>query len=505
VLVLELVLGLKLAGTRRLRAGALASLGVLVACSDPAGTPDAAPADAGMPVTYDFRERLADPNAPFRELGGLRRFTSTRENEPPEGRANHDWFTAPAGVETTIFDASGPGAVLRVWMTFRDLVAMTYLTAVEAVFVFAIDGVEIDFDGGERGTRLGDLLGAAVPAFEVPWSAGRDQSSGGFQILLPIEFQRSLRVTFIPPSDFQTYFQFDWVALPANAVVRSFDGMPWPADLAARVAALWEAPAERGTMQVEDSMRLDPGASLELAVPASVVRRIELESPALRSGSLRLVLDNSGAVADAPAHHALMVAVGGDYSSALSGALGDRAWLDYPFGVATSATLRVRNDGTAATDVRALVRYDPVDAEAPRLFWLCGEEASTMALANYVLADVSDGPGQLAGTYLRMRANLWGWVMLEGDHEIRTDGEWTVLGTGTEDYFGGAYYFLNGAYALPTVGASYVRYNGDPDAEVAMYRHHLIDPVPYERDLRVDFEAFEPFATASWCVLHYAR
>jgi hypothetical protein len=104
-----------------------------------------------------------------------------------------------------------------------------------------------------------------------------------------------------------------------------------------------------------------------------------------------------------------------------------------------------------------------------------------------------------------MRANLWGWTMLEGDHEIRTDGEWTVLGTGTEDYFGGAYYFLNGAYALPTVGASYLHYEGDPGAEVAMYRHHLIDPIPYERDLRVDFESFEPFATASWCALHYAR
>jgi hypothetical protein len=481
-------------------------LALVFACSDPADAPDAAPADAGMPVAVDYWARLADPDAPMLPPEGLPRLTSSREKEAPEGRGNHDWFVAPGGSETTLFEAGGPGVVLRLWMTFRDLVAMTFLTATEAVFHFEVDGAEIDFDGdGTRGTRLGDLLGAEIPVFETPWAAGRDDSSGGFQILLPMHFQRSMRVAFVPPVDFQTYFQVDWVALPANAVVRSFDGTPIDAATRAQVAALWEGASERGAQSVEDSQMLAPGAMLELAIPTSTVRRIEVESSALRTGGLRLVLENGEVVADARADRAMMVAVDGDYSSALSGASGDRAWLDYPFAVPSGAALRIVNEGVSAVGVRALAGYDPgaPRAEARRLVWTCGEAVSNDARDNYVLADVAEGPGQLAGMFLRMRAREWGWIMLEGDHEFRADGEWTALGTGTEDYFGGAYYFLNGAYALPTVGASYVHYEGDLDAEVAMFRHHLLDPVPYERDLRVDFESFEPGATASWCVLRY--
>jgi hypothetical protein len=114
----------------------------------------------------------------------------------------------------------------------------------------------------------------------------------------------------------------------------------------------------------------------------------------------------------------------------------------------------------------------------------------------HTLLEGVTGRGHYVGTYLAWGVNSPGWW---GEGEIKFymdgDGEFpTICGTGTEDYFGGAWNFdANGykPYSGPYSGLPHVV---QPDGlyksqmRFGMYRWHLPDPIRFERDLRVDIQ-----------------
>ena len=116
----------------------------------------------------------------------------------------------------------------------------------------------------------------------------------------------------------------------------------------------------------------------------------------------------------------------------------------------------------------------------------------------YTLVDGIQGRGQYVGTAMGWGVNNNNWW---GEGEIKFymdgDGEFpTIAGTGTEDYFGGAYNWdLDGqytTYTTPFLGMhQVVRPDGAYQAQerFAMYRWHVMDPIRFERDLRVTMQA----------------
>ncbi len=76
---------------------------------------------------------------------------------------------------------------------------------------------------------------------------------------------------------------------------------------------------------------------------------------------------------------------------------------------------------------------------------------------------------------------------LEGDEMIFVDGEPTpsIVGTGTEDYFGGGFYFESGPIAAPYHG---VLIKDEALARVSAYRWHVEDAMPFARAIRVTIE-----------------
>jgi len=118
----------------------------------------------------------------------------------------------------------------------------------------------------------------------------------------------------------------------------------------------------------------------------------------------------------------------------------------------------------------------------------------------YTILDGVQGWGHYVGTYLAWGVNNNGWWG-EGEIKFYLDGDAaypTICGTGTEDYFCGSYNFENRAtrqyqtfttaYAgLPHV----VRPDGLYNAQqrFSLYRWHIMDPVRFERDLRVTIQA----------------
>ncbi|GAA5198136.1 DUF2961 domain-containing protein [Rugosimonospora acidiphila] len=117
----------------------------------------------------------------------------------------------------------------------------------------------------------------------------------------------------------------------------------------------------------------------------------------------------------------------------------------------------------------------------------------------HTILDRVSGPGHYVGTYLAWGTNSSGWWG-EGELKFYLDGDDefpTICGTGTEDYFGGAWNFdVPGqgytAYSTPYLGMPQVlRPDGlyRSQQRFGMYRWHLPDPVRFQEDLRVTVQA----------------
>jgi len=117
----------------------------------------------------------------------------------------------------------------------------------------------------------------------------------------------------------------------------------------------------------------------------------------------------------------------------------------------------------------------------------------------HTLVDSLNGAGHYVGTYIAWGANNNGWWG-EGEIKFYLDGDRefpTICGTGTEDYFGGAWNFdVPGQgytpFSTPFMGLSQVTRTDSlykSQQRFGMYRWHVMDPVRFEADLRVTLQA----------------
>jgi len=116
---------------------------------------------------------------------------------------------------------------------------------------------------------------------------------------------------------------------------------------------------------------------------------------------------------------------------------------------------------------------------------------------DYVILDGVKGKGQYVGTFMAWQQNNDGWWG-EGEFKAFIDGDTefpTICGTGTEDYFGGAWCF-NGNYTAPYLGYQDLTYAANPARETNktgnrhnMYRFHIMDPIHFAKDLKIIMQA----------------
>jgi hypothetical protein len=117
----------------------------------------------------------------------------------------------------------------------------------------------------------------------------------------------------------------------------------------------------------------------------------------------------------------------------------------------------------------------------------------------YTILDGVAGQGHYVGVYMAwgVNNNLW-WG--EGEVKFYIDGDDdypTICGTGTEDYFGGAWGFdVDNRYAAFSSPFSGMPQVIRPDGGVnilntrfGLYRWHIMDPIRFKQDLRVTIQA----------------
>jgi len=121
----------------------------------------------------------------------------------------------------------------------------------------------------------------------------------------------------------------------------------------------------------------------------------------------------------------------------------------------------------------------------------------------YTIVDGIKGWGHYVGTYMAWGVHNNGWWG-EGEIKFYLDGDSkfpTIAGTGTEDYFCGSYDFDAKApdgsiqyheFTTPYTGLPQV-IRGDGHYQVmqrfGLYRWHIMDPIRFEKDLKVTIQA----------------
>ncbi len=207
----------------------------------------------------------------------------------------------------------------------------------------------------------------------------------------------------------------------------------------------------------------------------------------------------------------------GDYHLYQSAALavgGDKALnCFFPMPFAKHARITVTNEGSQKTDAfyfnidyRAYNKTLPADAlyfhaqyrqAAPAKGWTNDWKSNGDRMAegkknlngegNYVWLEAT-GRGHFAGVTMSVLQNQDGWWG-EGDDMFFVDGETlpSINGTGSEDYFLGAWDFGGHPFAYGLFGAPVV------GQEVAggrwsLYRFHLDSPIPFTKSLRATIE-----------------
>jgi len=116
----------------------------------------------------------------------------------------------------------------------------------------------------------------------------------------------------------------------------------------------------------------------------------------------------------------------------------------------------------------------------------------------HTVLDGVKGKGHFVGMYLAWQVNSNNWWG-EGEVKFYMDGDKefpTICGTGTEDYFGGAWNWdMNGQYVTYSTPFLGMHQAIKPDGlyranqRFGMYRWHIMDPIRFEEDLRVTVQA----------------
>ncbi len=163
----------------------------------------------------------------------------------------------------------------------------------------------------------------------------------------------------------------------------------------------------------------------------------------------------------------------------------------WPMPFCSSIEMRVRNDG--ATDCEHFfytVNYTLEEVADDAAYLQASWQRTNPLVPGTDLTIVGEatGRGHFVGCFLAWQQNSSGWwgegevkVFLDDDDEFPT-----ICGTGTEDYFGGAWCFDDGDYSAPYMGfRSMIGTTATVGARMGMYRFHLPDPIHFATRLRV--------------------
>lgn len=176
----------------------------------------------------------------------------------------------------------------------------------------------------------------------------------------------------------------------------------------------------------------------------------------------------------------------------------------WPMPFKKSARITIENIATYQDNKDVMffyqITWQEKDVEADAMYFHAqwNRENPAEYKKEYTVADKIIGKGKYAGIYIAWQPNSNGWWG-EGEMKFFIDGDSkypSICGTGTEDYFGGAWCFDEGkgeysTYSTPFLGFHQVI---KPDGmykcnlRMGMYRWHILDSITFNKNLKITLQ-----------------
>jgi hypothetical protein len=467
----------------------------------------AAADDARPPIGYDALLRID-------QLPLLTDWPAYQDSSYSRKNDNHDegnFLRVEPNGEQVLVDTDGPGVVYRIWST--GVVGRQMSDRCRFRFYF----------DGEKKPRIDrsvpELFGAPgstypfVPPLAVTFESGAtgNPAEGSANLsYVPIPFRKHLKITGREIA----FYHVDYLKLPPGTDLQSWSPH-WALSQRPRherAARLFEhvgadpKPKRAEVARVWHSAGwLFPAGTLRLTIEGPGVidaLRVKLSTPTpsvLRGLAVSITFD------DAPRPSVLTPlgdffgSGGGNrrFRSLLSGMTEEGYYSYWPMPFARQAIVELVNDSPAAVVVDALqVTEHAVRKHPPNFGYFHARYVQDPDCAlgrDYTILRLTGHRGKYVGTNITMQNARGGRgiFFLEGDKKIYCDGEhWPSrwLGTGTEDYYNGAYFWNHPdktAMARPLGGLTFLDWD---IGRVCAYRWQVPDCVSFRHDIRVDQE-----------------
>ncbi|MCC7440603.1 MAG: DUF2961 domain-containing protein [Bdellovibrionales bacterium] len=400
-----------------------------------------------------------------------------------------------------LFHGKGEGRILRLWMTANAETQVP--TDYQELWIIA-DGITVF-----RGKPLDLFEGRA--GWRSPLVMGQQESSGAFLSQLPVPYLGEAKVLF---KGAPHYFQITY---------REGDGAahgPTAEELTRFLAEDWVAATPTAETQSYPLALAAQEARVVAQGPTLISRlSVDLESGS-RLPELWVAVERSGDSAETLAAKAVPASF--FFGLGTRGGHGaDRGWATYRSALTAADEAEARLHSrtplplqrdealvflhlprtTPTEGLPTALRFEAQVSEerlpdtGARLFLQYRDQQGAGEATTLPVAE-TEKPVQLLSFVQELIDGKPGdRLYLEGDEMIRTDGmRYPVqLGTGTEDYYNGGWYFL-GAHGNPLAGQPRFVVNDPEDGwararyEHSLYRHHVMDPIVSRRGLRFGFE-----------------
>lgn len=399
-----------------------------------------------------------------------------------------------------LLEATGPGAIDRIWMTGNSIDDFGLLSF---------------FFDGEKTARVSmpasALFSGSHPPFQAPLCTPRSGSSGGSTCDVRMPFHDGVRVTASGTVD---YYNIGYETYPAGTQVRSFDPKSAVTLQAAKAQAAVAARAGKDPGVVRagtdhaGGATLAAGATRAIAVipHAGTIRSISVnlgshDDATLQNVWLQARWDGSAQPAVSAPLADLFLSGAGERSPArglLAGYLpsSHTGYLYFPMPFARSADVRLVNHSTKAVAAHwhvqeSSLRYPGVGTKVGELHATFGQTAATQTGSDYVAVNAA-GQGKVVGLSFTEEGpwNDSEMFYMEGDERVYVDGSRSpaVYGTGTEDFFGGGYYYENGPFSLFDHGLTAKELGAAGTGRTSQYRLMLTDPWFFRDGLKLGIE-----------------
>jgi hypothetical protein len=423
---------------------------------------------------------------PFLKVGSFSSYDRTGGND--DGFSGKYSFIRKEGDALVIVELNGPGVITRIWTPTPNDSPMEFFFDDETTPRVVLPFRQI-FDGTQW-PFLAPLAGSG---------------GGGFYSYVPLSFQRSLKIRLRGAK--MQFFQINYGLYAPGTKVTTFD----PADRSLQqsvdgIRKVWGdvanevIPANSSTDRREQVLEAGKSVTLFSSQKPGRVVAIRLHPASAFAGPDRaLVLKAQWDHESAPA---ILAPIGdffgysfGDPSarSLLVGSENDTAYAYFPMPYDQSAKIEVVSQRTSGPPVRfnseVVTTAEARKSDEGRFYARWRRENPVAQGEPFKFIEI-EGRGHLVGVILQAQGLESGQTLFfEGDDEATLDGELTIHGTGSEDFFNGGWYDIpgrwNGRFDLPLSGAlDYQK----PLGRTGAYRLMLNDAYAFNKSLKLTIE-----------------